>query len=221
MQFYVEALDRNKRPVRTKTSNPGHCLWSGIVPPERARIVARAMLGDDMFSGWGIRTISASSPVFNPLSYHNGTVWPHDTAIIAKGLADSGFKNEAVQLLDALYHASLHFPYYRLPELFCGFRKTGELDKPVPYPVACWPQAWAAGTPIMLLQAALGLAPDAEHNTIHIVQPTLPSWLAEVNLRDMRIGDTTMDLQFIQFNGITSARVLRKEGTIRVVIETI
>lgn len=221
MQFYVEALDKDKRPVRTKTSNPGHCLWSGIVPPERAKIMARALLAEDMYSGWGIRTIASSSPVYNPLSYHNGTVWPHDNSIIAKGLADNGFKSEAVELLDALYHASLHFPYYRLPELFCGFRKTGDLDKPVPYPVACWPQAWAAGTPILLLQAALGLAPDAPHNTIHIVQPTLPTWLSEVNLRGLRIGNSVMDLQFIQVNGITSARVLRKEGTIRVVIETI
>ena len=221
MQFYVEALDRDKRPVRTKTSNPGHCLWSGIVTQDRAKILAKAMLSDDMFSGWGIRTIASSSPVYNPLSYHNGTIWPHDNSIIAKGLAEYGFKDETVQLLDALYHASLHFPYYRLPELFCGFRKSGDLDKPVPYPVACWPQAWAAGTPILLLQAALGLAPDAQHNTIHIVQPTLPPWLNEVNLKGMRIANSTMDLQFIQVNGITSARVLRKEGTIRVVIETI
>ncbi len=221
MQFYVEALDRHKRPVRTKTSNPGHCLWSGIVPPDRARIMARSLLAEDMFSGWGIRTIASSSPVYNPLSYHNGTVWPHDTSLVAKGLADSGFKDETVLLLDALYHASLHFPYYRLPELFCGFPRGGELDKPVPYPVACWPQAWAAGTPIMLLQAALGLMPDAQANTIHIVQPTLPEWLSEVNLRGMRVGNSTMDLQFVQVNGITSARVLRKEGTIRVVIETI
>ncbi|MBI6546537.1 MAG: amylo-alpha-1,6-glucosidase, partial [Cyanobacteria bacterium NC_groundwater_1444_Ag_S-0.65um_54_12] len=219
LNFYVEALDGRKRPVRTKTSNPGHCLWSGIVPVARARIMAQGLLADDMFNGWGIRTVSAASPVYNPLSYHNGTIWPHDNAIIAKGLANYGFKREAIKLMDALYHAALHFDYYRLPELFCGLVRGGELDRPVPYPVACSPQAWAAGTTLLLLQAALGLVPNAKAGILHIIEPMLPPWLTEVNLQGLRIGDSSLDLQFIQVSGITTARVLKKEGKAKIVIE--
>lgn len=219
MGFYVLALDAQKKPVRTRASNPGHCLWSGIVPPERTEIMARALLAEDMFSGWGIRTIAASSPVFNPLSYHNGTVWPHDNAIIAQGLARTGHKAQALSILDALFHAALHFEYYRLPELFCGFTKEGELDRPVPYPVACSPQAWAAGATFMLLQAALGLVPDGPGNAVHIIEPQLPAWLSEVRLESLRIASSSLDLQFLQTNGITTARVLRKEGNVKVLIE--
>ncbi len=219
MGFYVMALDADKRPVRTRTSNPGHCLWSGIVPPERAQLVASALLADDMFSGWGIRTMASSSPVYNPLSYHNGTVWPHDNALIAMGLARVGHKAESMRIFDALFHAALHFEYYRLPELFCGFARVGELDRPVPYPVACSPQAWAAGATFMLLQAALGLSPDGPGNAVHIIEPQLPPWLSELRMESLRIAGSTLDLQFLQANGITTARVLRKEGNIKVLIE--
>lgn len=217
--FYAEALDGSKRPVNTMTSNPGHCLWSGIIAEDRIATVAQQMVAPDMFNGWGIRTMSSNSPVYNPLSYHNGTVWPHDTSIVAKGMADYGFKDETLKVFEALYQAALHFPYYRLPELFCGFAKQGELDKPVPYPVACSPQAWAAGTPMLMLQSVLGIIPDAATSSLRIVQPTLPPWLEEVKIENLRVGDSELDLQFIQYNGVTTARVLRKKGRIKVLIE--
>lgn len=217
--FYALALDGNKRPVNTKTSNPGHCLWSGIIDEKRIPQVINGMMSHDMFNGWGIRTLSSDSPVYNPLSYHNGTVWPHDNSIIAKGMADAGFKDEAVQIMDSLYSAALMFDYYRLPELFCGFGKASDLDKPVPYPVACSPQSWAAGSIFLLLQNALGLIPDAPNHAIHVFQPMLPPWLDVVTLNNLRIGDSTVDLQFLQNNGITTVRVLKKRGLVKVLIE--
>ncbi len=163
--------------------------------------------------------MSADSPVYNPMSYHNGTIWPHDNSLIIKGMADHGYKDEVIRLFDALFQASLQFPYYRLPELFCGFARMGELDRPVPYPVACSPQAWAAGTTFLLLQASLGIQPDAPANALRIVQPSLPSWLDELHVRGLRIKDTTLDLQFIQSNGVTTARVVNKQGKAKILIE--
>ncbi|MBO9540915.1 amylo-alpha-1,6-glucosidase [bacterium] len=217
--FYVLALDGDKKQVRTPTSNPCHGLWSGLIPEERIPGMVQFMMGKGMYSGWGIRTLSADSPVYNPMSYHNGTVWPHDNSLIALGLAQHGYKQEVLVLLDSLYQASLHFPYYRLPELFCGFPKEGDLDRPVPYPVACSPQAWAAGTIFLLLQSALGIVPDAAGNALRIVQPQLPTWLEEVRIDGLRIGQSKLDLQFMQYSGITTARVLSKEGRVKVLIE--
>jgi glycogen debranching enzyme len=159
-------------------------------------------------------------PPYNPLSYHNGSVWPHDNSLIAKGLADTGYADKAMAVMNGLYLASLEFPYYRLPELFCGFGKAGEMDKPVPYPVACSPQAWAAGAPFLLLQSVLGLNPDAAKGHLVVKQPTLPSWLENVYLRGLRIGGSVVDLQFMQTNGVTTVRVLEKHGTpLKVLIE--
>jgi glycogen debranching enzyme len=217
--FYHLAFDREKRPVPTFTSNPGHCLWSGIVASERRERLVRTLLGPGMFSGWGIRTLSAESPVYNPIGYHNGTVWPHDNALIAKGMADLGFKREANKVFDAMFDCAVRFPYYRLPELFCGFERQGELDAPVPYPVACSPQAWAAATPILLLQAALGIQADAPRHTLKILSPTLPSWLGRVTLRGIKVGDASIDLEFIQTEGTTTTRILDKHGDLRLLIE--
>ncbi len=210
--FYVIALDRDKKQVRTLASNIGHGLWNGIVDEARIPVVARQMVAPDMFSGWGIRTLAASMPPYNPLSYHNGSIWPHDNSLIAKGLSDNGFSDEALKVMNALYDASLQFPYFRLPELFCGFPRAGDMDKPVPYPVACAPQAWAAGATLLLLQSILGLNPDAARHQLLIRRPTMPPWLENVYLRGLRIGDTTVDLQFMQTNGVTTARVLSKQG---------
>lgn len=217
--FYALALDREKRPVRTLTSNPGHALWSNIVAPERVKDVVRSLLSPGMFSGWGIRTLSADSPVYNPIGYHIGTVWPHDNALIAKGFADRGYKREANLIFTAMYDAAIRFNYYRLPELFCGFSRQGELDKPIPYPVACSPQAWAAATPILLLQASLGLQADAAHQTLKVDVPALPDWLGRVTLRGLRVGAALVDLEFIQVNGTTTTRILNKQGDLRVLIE--
>ena len=217
--FYVEALDGRKRQVNVKTSNPGQALWSGIVAEERIPGLVSQLLAPDMFSGWGIRTMSAESPVYNPMSYHNGSVWPHDNALIIKGMADHGYKEAVIRLFDAFFQASLHFPYYRLPELFCGFARMGELDRPVPYPVACSPQAWAAGSAFLLLQAALGIQPDAPGNALRIVQPTLPVWLDEIRVQGLRLGETVLDLHFMQSNGVTTARVVNKQGKAKILIE--
>ena len=218
--FYVIALDGEKRQVRTLASNIGHGLWNGIVEEPRIPLVARQMLAPDMFSGWGIRTLAASMPPYNPLSYHNGSVWPHDNSLIAKGLSDNGYTDEALKVMNALYEAALQFPYFRLPELFCGFPRAGDMDKPVPYPVACSPQAWAAGATLLLLQSILGLTPDAAGHQLLIRRPTLPPWLENVYLRGLRIGGCTVDLQFMQTNGVTTARVLQKSGGhLKVLIE--
>ena len=217
--YYAIALDHEKRPVNTLTSNPGHALWSNIIAPERIPSVVRSLLSPGMFSGWGIRTLSAESPVYNPIGYHIGTVWPHDNSLIAKGFADRGYKREANQLFTAMYDSAIRFEYYRLPELFCGFERQGELDKPIPYPVACAPQAWAAATPIMLLQAALGLQADAAHQVLKVNTPTLPPWLERVTLRGLRVGNAVVDLEFIQVTGTTTTRILNKHGDLRVLIE--
>jgi glycogen debranching enzyme len=216
--FYAIALDGRKRQVATKTSNPGHCLWSDLIAPERVGAVATAMVAPDMFNGWGIRTMSAESPNYNPLSYHNGTVWPHDNSLIVKGMADRGYKREANQVLAALYETSRHFDYHRLPELFCGFERNGRFAKPVPYPVACSPQAWAAGTPILLLQAALGLEADAARGVLRVVKPQLPAWIGAVSLKGLRVGAGSVDLEFFPVNGRTACTVTAQEGELRVEI---
>src|SRR5205823_2033432 len=152
---YVLAQDGGKSPCRVRTSNAGHCLLTGIAAPERALRVARTLLSHDSFSGWGIRTVAAREARYNPMSYHNGSIWPHDNAPIAAGLARYGLKDEALRVMNAMFDASLFFDMHRLPELFCGFeRRAGE--GPTLYPVACAPQAWAAAAIFLLLQACLG-----------------------------------------------------------------
>jgi glycogen debranching enzyme len=210
------ATNGPKRRVRSKTSNPGHGLWSGIIAAERVPDVVRAMLAPDMFNGWGIRTMSAQSPNYNPISYHNGTVWPHDVALITQGMANCGYKEATVRVMSGLFEASAHFEYRRLPELFCGFERQDRFAKPVPYPVACSPQAWAAGTPLMLLTAALGLQADAPNGLLRVVQPTLPAWLGDVEIRGLRVGAASIDLAFRQQDGRTTCEVLAKRGEVRV-----
>jgi glycogen debranching enzyme len=214
--YYAIALDGNKAPVLAKTSNPGHGLWSGIIDAHRAPALAEGLVAPDMFSGWGIRTMSAASPNYNPLSYHNGTVWPHDNALIAKGMADQGFKREANQVLTSLFETAGHFAHHRLPELFCGFERMGRLATPVPYPVACSPQAWAAGTPLMLLQASLGLIPDAPRGVLRISRPELPAWLNDVTLTALRVGQGEVDLRFTRAHGETHCAVLAVRGDLRI-----
>jgi len=168
--FYALALDGDKKPVATLTSNIGHLLWSGIVADERVEAVVGHLTGDRMFSGWGIRTLADGQPVYNPIEYHNGTVWPHDTALIAAGLARYGRRHEANRLVVALLDAASHFGF-RLPEAFAGYDRAST-RVPVAYPSACSPQAWAAGAPLLLLRVMLGLEPTA--NGL-LVRPHLPA----------------------------------------------
>lgn len=193
-QTFYMALDGLKRPCDVVTSNPGHCLWSGIVPEEIAQKIIDRLMCEDMYSGWGIRTLSTQAARYNPMSYHNGSVWPHDTAIVGAGFANYGGKTEAAMLLQNVLETSLYYDRARLPELHCGFPKRPGYG-PTPYPVACSPQAWAAGAPFLLLNSLLGLAPDAEQQRLTLRQPTLPDWLQIMEIRGMYVGQHHVHLR--------------------------
>ena len=213
---FAMALDGKKRQVLARGSNPGQALWSGIISREKAEKLASELMGKGMFSGWGIRTLSKADPNFNPVSYHNGTIWPHDNSLIAKGLADYGFLRHSERILKGLLEVASHFEYARLPELFCGFERAGRLSRPVPYPVACSPQAWAAGSPILLLQSLLGLQPDASRNHLRIVAPHLPAWAGELTIKGLRVGEAQVDLSFWTEGQRTRWQVLDRRGELEI-----
>jgi glycogen debranching enzyme len=190
-QFYAVALDGDKRPVTSIASNPGHLLWCGLPDPHRAAAVARRLLEPDLFSGWGLRTLSSEHPAYNPLSYQRGSVWPHDTLLAAAGLWRYGLREEASTLIRAILEAAAAFEEERLPELFCGLERAHGL--PVPYEEANIPQAWAAATPLLAAQLFLGLIPDAPRGRC-FVSPWLPTWLPTLELRGIRIGPGTLDI---------------------------
>jgi glycogen debranching enzyme len=192
--FYALALDADKRPVDSITSNIGHLLWSGIVPPERIDAVVDQLMGEDLWSGWGIRTMSAGDDGYNPLSYHNGTVWPHDNSLIAWGLARHGRWPEAQRIVRRMFNAAGYFDY-QLPEVFAGFSRT-ETPFPIAYPTAARPQAWAAGAPVLLLQVLLGLRPDHRRHVLEtFAVPELPAWAESLRLSGVRAFDRTWDVQ--------------------------
>jgi glycogen debranching enzyme len=194
--FFAQALDGNKQQVRNVTSNPGHCLWSGIVDADKAAKVAKRLTQPDMLSGWGVRTISDLDVTYNPMSYHNGSIWPHDNALIIAGLRRYGFNQEALTVAGQILAAAATIPDYRLPELYCGFART-EADEqaPVAYPVSCSPQAWAAGTPFLLLQALLDLRVSASSNVLALA-PILPSFMPSLSLHNLRVGQSSLNLTF-------------------------
>ena len=205
--FYAYALDGDKRPVLTVASNPGHCLWSGIVPQERAgRVVAR-LLAPDMSSGWGIRTLSALHPAYNPHSYHNGSVWPHDNSIIAAGFKRYGFAAEVSKIAHDISYAASHFLLNQVPELYSGIQRDGS-NFPVQYLGANVPQAWAAGSAFALLQAMLGILPNAPGGRLY-VDPHLPPWLPDMTLLDLRLGQSVLDIRFWREGDSTRFEVLR------------
>ncbi|MGH7822416.1 MAG: amylo-alpha-1,6-glucosidase, partial [Candidatus Binatia bacterium] len=214
---FALALDRDRRPCRVVASNAGHCLFGGIAEPEvGARLIERLMR-DDLFCGWGLRTLSSRERRYNPMSYHNGSVWPHDNALIAAGFARFGATNRAAELLTALFDASLAIEGRRLPELFCGFPRQGQ-HAPVPYPVACKPQAWAAGSVFLMLQAALGLEIDAFERRITFQRSTLPRWLERLEIRGLRVRDAAVDLVLLRGELGAAVEVLRKEGEVEVLV---
>ena len=193
ISFYALALDKDKRQCRVRSSNAGHCLFTGIAQPERARKLINTFSERSFFSGWGLRTIPDSEKRFSPMSYHNGSVWPHDNALIGFGCAQTPEKNLACQILSGLFDASVFLDLHRLPELFCGFsRRVG--TGPTLYPTACSPQAWAAGAVFLLLQACLGLTIRASEATIYLFYPRLPDSLREVRIRDLKVGQSSVDL---------------------------
>ena len=214
---YVLALDKGGR-CEVATSNAGQVLWSGIAGPGHARAVARRLLGDDLFGGWGIRTLSSAAVAFNPIGYHLGTVWPHDNGLIAEGFRRYGHDEAAERVFVALVEASTDFPQQRLPECFAGYARS-DFGIPVRYPVACHPQAWAAGAIPHLLTSVLGLAPDAFEGRLRVVRPRLPGFLRHLELRDLRIGRARVDLDFDRTNGRTEATVVGTDGELEVEIE--
>jgi glycogen debranching enzyme len=211
--FYAYMLDGEKRPVLTVASNPGHLLWSGIVPPERAARVVARLMAPDMNSGWGIRTLSSAHPAYNPYSYQKGSVWPHDNSLIALGFKRYGFGQEVGRIARDISGAASHFQQNQLPELYSGVGRDGG-GFPVQYLGANVPQAWAAGTCFALIQAILGIQPDAPNNVLQ-VDPDLPAWLPDIALTDLRFGAHQLDLAFQrQADGTTSFEVLRGDASV-------
>jgi glycogen debranching enzyme len=213
-QTFYMALAENKEPCDVVVSNAGQCLWSGIVPDEQARQVVQRLMREDMFSGWGIRTLSTQARRYNPLSYHNGSIWPHDNALVGAGFALYGAKDEAGQVLKSLFDASAHFADARLPELYCGFARRPGYG-PTRYPVACAPQGWAAGSPFLLLSALLGLHPDAANHRLVLDGPTLPEWLTSLELKGLYVGDRHVHLRFVRVGEQTEV-VLGRENEVDV-----
>lgn len=212
---YALALDGSKQPCRVRSSNAGHCLYTGIALPERAATLRAQLLANDMFSGWGVRTLSNREARYNPMSYHNGSIWPHDNAIIAEGIAAYGYREEALTILAGMFGAAQHVELNRLPELFCGFaRRPGQ--GPTLYPVACSPQAWAAGSVFLLLKAVLGLDVRGLEQRITFRSPTLPEFLDDLWITNLRVGSASVDLRLQRHPGDVGVTVLRKSGTVQV-----
>jgi glycogen debranching enzyme len=209
--YYAMALDREKKPLRVDGSNPGHLLFAEAIDAERALQVSQKVLERGLFCGWGIRTLSSEEKYFNPMSYHCGSVWPHDNALIGYGMALYGLHREAATVFHALYDAALHFRDYRLPELFCGVTRQAR-SEPVHYPVSCSPQAWAAGAPFLLLTGLLGITPDATTGELAIVNPRLPEFLQELQIEDMRVGDSRVTLHFERDGERTHCNVVGLKG---------
>ena len=194
LNYYAIALDGNGAPCRVRASNAGHLLFCGVPSVERARAVSEQLLSESCSSGWGIRTLAESQARYNPMSYHNGSVWPHDTAICAAGISRYGGRPHVVQILSEIFEAAHHFGM-RLPELYCGFPRIAG-QAPAPYPVACLPQAWSSGSAFMLLQAVLGVSIDGLRQEVHIQQPLLPIGLETLKIRDLPVGDARIDIEF-------------------------
>jgi glycogen debranching enzyme len=209
MSFYAIALDGEGEPCKVRASNPGHLLFCGVPRRERAQVVARELLSDGFRTGWGIRTLAKGQARYNPMSYHNGAVWPHDSSLCAAGIARYFGSAPIVSLLNELFEAANSFGM-RLPELFCGFdRRTGE--GPTPYPVACLPQAWASGAVFMLLQACLGLRIDGRHGEVHARNPSLPVGIESLSIVDLGVGDASVALVFKR----TDQGVVLSDGPVR------
>jgi glycogen debranching enzyme len=198
-------------------SNAGHCLWTGIVDDERAAIVGKRLLADDMFSGWGIRTLSSRERRYNPMSYHNGSVWPHDNGILAAGFRRYGLTSAVLAVASSLFEASRFFERQRIPELFCGFPRQPHYG-PISYPVACAPQAWSAGTPLQILTALCGLQAHAGDNRLTSSHPVLPSWLKFVEIYNVRVGSSSLDIAITRGRESASVELIARRGDAEVLV---
>ena len=198
-----------------RSSNPGHALWSGIVAPERHAAIAATLLDGDFFSGWGVRTLAEGEVRYNPMSYHNGSIWPHDNALIAQGLARAGAKAGIGDIFEALMRATSYLDQRRIPELYCGFRRRRGRG-PVLYPAACSPQAWAAAAPFSLIQSMLGLEFRPEHGELRLNNPIVPHMVGSITLRGVRLGTVSADFTVRPSRGGVALEVLRTEGDLRI-----
>jgi glycogen debranching enzyme len=214
---FALALDGAKRPCQVRASNAGQCLISDIATKNHARLLTQMLMSPRSFSGWGIRTLAEGEVRYNPMSYHNGTVWPHDNALTAYGFARYGFTGEALRIFEAMFDAAMYFDLHRVPELFCGFpRDPGE--GPVLYPVACSPQSWSAASLFLFLQAALGIQIDGVNSRVSLLRPALPVFLNDIEITNLRVGSATVDLQITRHDEDISAKVLRREGELELLI---
>jgi glycogen debranching enzyme len=221
LQAYVLALQAEKTPVSVVSSNPGHALWAMIADQEKAKQTMSRLMAEDMFSGWGVRTLSENEMRYNPVGYHLGTVWPHDNSLIAAGFWNYGFDEQAAQVASGIIHSAMHFENYRMPEVFSGFNRK-DYSVPVHYPVACHPQAWAAGSVPFMVMTLLGLTPNAFEKSLRIIRPRLPEFVNELTVRSLRIGDAFADVRF-QRDGkrvYAKAEVLQVRGDMHIQIET-
>ncbi|MGQ0696566.1 MAG: amylo-alpha-1,6-glucosidase [Nitrospiraceae bacterium] len=217
LSSYALALDGLKRPCRVRTSNAGHCLWTGIAGQKHGKKTARTLMGEEFFNGWGVRTVAASEVRYNPMAYHNGSVWPHDNAVVAAGMASYGFKQGVLSILGGLFDASLFLDLHRLPELLCGFsRRPGE--SPTLHPVACSPQTWSSAAVFLLLQSCLGLRIEAPRARLSFSQPVLPPFLESIEIKNLQIGHAAVDLSLERHAKDVGINVLRREGRVKIVV---
>jgi glycogen debranching enzyme len=217
LSTYALALDGRKQPCRVRASNAGHCLFTGIASPERAARVAQTLLDDESFSGWGIRTVAATEARYNPMAYHNGSVWPHDNALIAAGLARYALSDHVQRVFTAMFDASIFVDLHRMPELFCGFvRRPG--TGPTLYPVACAPQSWAGAAVYMLIQSLLGLSIDAPRRQIRFNRSALPQSLKRILITNLRVADATVDLAVERYPIDVGLELLRRDGEVEIVV---
>jgi glycogen debranching enzyme len=214
---YVRPLVGEKRPCRVASSNAGQCLFSGIASEERAARVVHTLMESRFFTGWGIRTIATGQSRYNPMSYHNGSVWPHDNALIALGFARYGHREAAGKVMGGLFDASLFLDLQRLPELFCGFeRRRGE--GPIQYPLACAPQAWAAASVFMLIQSCLGVQPHAAAHELRFDQPTLPPFIEWMEITNLTVNAHSVDLMLERSPHSVSVILRKRSPGLRVTV---
>lgn len=214
---YALALDGQKRPCRVLSSNAGHCLFAGIAGAERAKSVAAQLMGERFFSGWGVRTIATGEARYNPMSYHNGSIWPHDNALIAMGCARYGLKKAAAAIFEGIFDSATYDEFRRLPELFCGFSKRRRRG-PTSYPVACSPQAWSAAAPFAMIAAAIGCEIDHHAEELRLVKPVLPKFIDDLFIRNIMFGGSRVDLHLSRAGDDVTTAVIGRSGPAKVTI---
>ncbi|PEN14959.1 amylo-alpha-1,6-glucosidase [Longibacter salinarum] len=217
LSTYALALDGDNRPCKVRTSNAAHCLFSGISEKRHAHRVAETLLSEPGYTGWGLRTVASTEARYNPMSYHNGSIWPHDNAIAAAGLGRYGHRKGAAQIMTGLFDASQYFDLHRLPELFCGFTRRPD-EGPTLYPQACLPQAWAAATPLLCLQACLGLEVNGVRDEVRFHDPYLPAYIDQIQINDLNVRNGQLDLLVTRYERDVGVRITRREGTTKVVV---